>query len=232
MAAKVRKLAPVKLDEDKPLRDEVVGILRNAIVTQVLKPGERLMQVQLADEIGVSRTPLREAIRILELEGLVIVVPHKGAYVADVSMKDINEVYEVRFALEMLAVSLAAERITDKELDALERQLLSECKVEGSRDCELNNTAYIDGTFHDIIYQAAHNQCLVRFANILQEQLQQLRATSLILPDRDKAALEEHKQIAEALAEHNGKLASRLTREHIKNAKRAIIIGMKENTGR
>ena len=102
----------------------VFETLRDAIITQVLKPGERLMEIQLADEMGVSRTPVREAIRKLELEGLVVMVPRKGAYVAGVSMKDIHEVYEVRSALEMLAVTLAAERITEEELDALERQVL------------------------------------------------------------------------------------------------------------
>ena len=120
---KQRKLLPIVLDGYKPLRDVVFETLRDAIIKQVLKPGERLMEIQLADEMGVSRTPVREAIRKLELEGLVVMVPRKGAYVAGVSMKDIHEVYEVRAALEMLAVSLAAERITDEELDALERQV-------------------------------------------------------------------------------------------------------------
>ena len=125
-----RKLVPIKLDGYKPLRDVVFETLRDAIIRQVLKPGERLMEIQLADEMGVSRTPVREAIRKLELEGLVVMVPRKGAYVAGVSMKDIHEVYEVRSALEMLAVTLAAERITDEELDALERQVLRESEEE------------------------------------------------------------------------------------------------------
>ncbi len=119
-----RKLVPIKLDGYKPLRDVVFENLRDAIITQVLKPGERLMEIQLADEMGVSRTPVREAIRKLELEGLVVMVPRKGAYVAGVSMKDIHEVYEVRSALEMLAVTLAAERITDEELNGIFNVLL------------------------------------------------------------------------------------------------------------
>ena len=131
---KQRKLLPIVLDGYKPLRDVVFETLRDAIIKQVLKPGERLMEIQLADEMGVSRTPVREAIRKLELEGLVVMVPRKGAYVAGVSMKDIHEVYEVRAALEMLAVSLAAERITDEELDALERQVLRESEAEANAD--------------------------------------------------------------------------------------------------
>ena len=224
-----RKLVPIKLDGYKPLRDVVFETLRDAIIRQVLKPGERLMEIQLADEMGVSRTPVREAIRKLELEGLVVMVPRKGAYVAGVSMKDIHEVYEVRSALEMLAVTLAAERITDEELDALERQVLRESEEESKKDGSLDNIIYIDSSFHDIIYQAAHNQRLVQFGNILQEQLQRFRAASLARPGRSKTALEEHKKIVEALSERNGELAARLAREHIENAENAMIASMEEN---
>ena len=224
-----RKLVPIKLDGYKPLRDVVFETLRDAIIRQVLKPCERLMEIQLADEMGVSRTPVREAIRKLELEGLVVMVPRKGAYVAGVSMKDIHEVYEVRSALEMLAVTLAAERITDEELDALERQVLRESEEESKKDGSLDNIIYIDSSFHDIIYQAAHNQRLVQFVNILQEQLQRFRAASLARPGRSKTALEEHKKIVEALSERNGELAARLAREHIENAENAMIASMEEN---
>lgn len=224
-----RKLVPIKLDGYKPLRDVVFENLRDAIITQVLKPGERLMEIQLADEMGVSRTPVREAIRKLELEGLVVMVPRKGAYVAGVSMKDIHEVYEVRSALEMLAVTLAAERITDEELNALEQQVLRESEEEAKKDgSDLDNIIYIDSSFYDIIYQAARNQRLVQFVNILQEQLQRFRAASLARPGRSKTALEEHKQIVEALSERNGELASKLAQEHIENAENAMIASMKE----
>lgn len=226
---KNRKLVPIKLDGYKPLRDVVFETLRDAIITQVLKPGERLMEIQLADEMGVSRTPVREAIRKLELEGLVVMVPRKGAYVAGVSMKDIHEVYEVRSALEMLAVTLAAERITEEELDALERQVLRESEEEDKEESsDLSNIVYIDSSFHDIIYQAAHNQRLVQFVNILQEQLQRFRAASLSRPGRSKTALEEHKKIVEALSERNGELAAQLAREHIENAENAMISQMEE----
>ena len=223
-----RRLVPIKLDGYKPLRDVVFETLRDAIITQVLKPGERLMEIQLADEMGVSRTPVREAIRKLELEGLVVMVPRKGAYVAGVSMKDIHEVYEVRSALEMLAVTLAAERITEEELDALERQVLRESEEEKADDGDLDSIIYIDSSFHDIIYQAAHNQRLVQFINILQEQLQRFRAASLSKPGRSKTALEEHKKIVEALSERNGDLASKLARDHIENAENAMIYQMEE----
>lgn len=98
-----RRLIPVSLDNYKPLREIVFEALREAIINGTLEPGERLMEIQLAEEMGVSRTPVREAIRKLELEGFVVMVPRKGAYVAGLSMKDIADVFEIRTALESLA---------------------------------------------------------------------------------------------------------------------------------
>ena len=128
-----RRLIPVKLDGYKPLREIVFETLRDAIINQVLRPGERLMEIQLAEEMGVSRTPVREAIRKLELEGFVVMVPRRGVYVAGISMKDIHEVFEVRSALEALAASLAAERITEEELEEMERRLVEEAKETEDR---------------------------------------------------------------------------------------------------
>ena len=219
-----KRLIPIKLDGYKPLRDIVFETLREAIINQTLKPGERLMEIQLADEMGVSRTPVREAIRKLELEGLVVMVPRKGAYVAGISMKDILEVYVLRSALEALAASLAAARITDEELEKMERQVLKEAE-----ETELNNLSgivAIDTTFHDLLYQAAHNQRLVQFINILQEQLQRFRAASLSKPGRSKTALDEHKKIVEALGERDARLAAKLATEHIENAENAMIFAM------
>ena len=219
-----RRLIPIKLDGYKPLRDIVFETLREAIINQTLKPGERLMEIQLAEEMGVSRTPVREAIRKLELEGLVVMVPRKGAYVAGISMKDIHEVYELRSALEALAASLAAVRITDEELEEMERQMVKEAKE--TEDNNLQGIVSIDTTFHDLLYQAAHNQRLVQFINILQEQLQRFRSATLSRPGRSKYALEEHKKIVEALANKDAKLAAKLATEHIENAENAMIFAM------
>ena len=102
-----------------PLRDVVFRTLRQAILRGELKPGERLMEIRLANQLGVSRTPIREAIRMLELDGLVIMVPRKGAQVAQITEKDLNDVLEVRLGLEELAVKLACQRITESELQKL-----------------------------------------------------------------------------------------------------------------
>ena len=107
------------VNEYLPLRDVVFNTLRQAILTGEMEPGERLMEIQLANKLGVSRTPIREAIRKLELEGLVVMVPRKGAEVADITEKDLRDVLEVRTALEELSIELAMKNITQEEFEQL-----------------------------------------------------------------------------------------------------------------
>lgn len=216
-----RRLVPITLDSYKPLREIVFETLRDAIINQTLEPGERLMEIQLAEEMGVSRTPVREAIRKLELEGLVIMVPRKGAYVAGISVKDIHEVFEVRASLEGLAASLAAKRITPEELDEMEKSLFLEAgELEGNN---LRSIVEIDTTFHDLLYKAARNEKLFQMVNNLQEQLQRFRSASLARPGRSKTALDEHRKILEALALRDEKLARKLAIEHIESAETAMM---------
>ena len=111
----------VKMDEYLPLRDVVFKTLRQAILKGELEPGERLMEIQLAERLGVSRTPIREAIRKLELEGLVLMIPRKGAEVARISENNLRDVLEVRRTLEELAVDLACQRMTEDELEELKK---------------------------------------------------------------------------------------------------------------
>ena len=111
----------VNMDEYLPLRDVVFKTLRQAILKGELEPGERLMEIQLAERLGVSRTPIREAIRKLELEGLVLMIPRKGAEVAKISESNLRDVLEVRRSLEELAIDLACQRINEEELESLNK---------------------------------------------------------------------------------------------------------------
>lgn len=214
------RLVPIKLDNYKPLRELVFESLREAIILGRLKPGERLMEIQLAEEMGVSRTPVREAIRKLELEGFVVMVPRKGAYVAGISVKDIVDVFEVRAALEGMAAGLAAERITNEEMDQLERLLL---KINKLGDEDFDAVVEGDTNLHELIYQASRNQRLVQIITHLQEQIQRFRMTSLSQPGRTKIALDEHKAIVEAISDRNVDLAQSLAREHIENAEQSLL---------
>ncbi|ABB16185.1 MULTISPECIES: GntR family transcriptional regulator [Carboxydothermus] len=220
------RLKPIILDNYKPLRELVFETLREAIINGVLKPGERLMEVQLAEELGVSRTPVREAIRKLELEGFVVMIPRKGAYVAGISLKDVADVFEVRAALESLAAGLAAERITDEEIEELERVLVQQQSLAESD--RLEDIIRADTDFHEVLYRASRNERLIQIVSHLREQIQRFRTASLSQPGRLRLALEEHKEIVEAIAERNVEKAQALAREHIENAEQSMINGLKE----
>ncbi len=222
-----RRLVPVKLDSYKPLREIVFESLREAIIGGVLKPGERMMEIQLAEEMGVSRTPVREAIRKLELEGFVVMIPRKGAYVAGISLKDINDVFEIRAALEGLAAGLAAERMTEEELEQMERLLVRKAEIIENNDLE--SIVEVDTDFHATLYKASRNERLIQILNNLREQIQRFRTTSLAVPGRMKDALEEHRKMVEALSERNVTLAQSLATEHIENAENVMLEALRRN---
>ncbi len=218
------KLSPIRLDSYQPLREVVCETLRDAIRKGVLKPGERLMEIQLAEELGVSRTPVREAIRKLELEGYVIMMPRRGTYVANLSIRDVNEVFEIRTSLDSLASGLAAERITDEELESLQRLLVLISKYIESNNME--KIVETDMQFHDLLYQASRNTRLVGIIYNLREQLTRFRATSMSFPGRLKATLEEHRQIVEAIAQGDVKAAQHAAEYHMEKSEQTLLQSM------
>ena len=157
----------VKMDEFLPLRDVVFNTLRQAILRGELKPGERLMEIQLANKLGVSRTPIREAIRKLELEGLVLMIPRKGAEVAEITEKNMLDVLEVRRALEELAVKLACERITEEEIQELKDAADAFQKILSEKD--ITKIAEADEAFHDVIFKSTGNDRLIQLLNSLPD---------------------------------------------------------------
>mgnify|MGYP000939943508 FL=1 len=221
------RLLPVNLDSYKPLRELVLEAIREAIITGTLKPRERLMEIQLAEELGVSRTPIREALRKLELEGFIVMVPRKGAYVADLTFKDIADVFEIRAALEGLAAGLAAERITDDELKNMERLLVEKAEAIAEKDIEKLVAA--DTKFHDALYRASRNQRLSNIISNLREQIQRFRTTSLSYPGRSRRSLEEHRSIVEAIQSRDVQSARQAAQEHIENAENSMIESIKKD---
>lgn len=211
----------VKFNEYMPLRDLVFTTLRQAILKGELLPGERLMEIQLAEKMGVSRTPIREAIRKLEREGLVIMVPRRGAEVAGISEKMLRDVLEVRMTLEKLALRLAFKRQgTDliEKLEAAEQAFQD--AIEGEK---LIDMAEADEQFHFLIYEAADNDKLRELLNSLKENMYRYRLEYLKDENYRRSLMEEHNAIIEAFKTNDLEKGLEVTDTHIANQERAVI---------
>ena len=158
----------LQMDAYLPLRDVVFQTLRGAILKGDLKPGERLMELQLASKLGVSRTPIREAIRMLEQEGLAVTIPRKGAEVAKMTEKDMEDVLQIRLSLEALAVRLSCENITPAALQEL--KVAMEDFEEKTKSGQFVEMAKADVKFHEILYKASNNPKLQQLLSNLREQ--------------------------------------------------------------
>lgn len=211
----------LKLDQYKPLREIVFETIRNAIISGTLKPGERLMEVQMAESLGVSRTPVREAIRKLELEGLVIMLPRKGAFVADLSVKDLTEVLEIRAALEGLAAGLASIRINEQELEELEMIALNFHK--SIDNANIDELIQRDLEFHEAMFKASRNERLIQLNNNLREQVQRFREIYHKKVNKPRETSKEHYEMVEALSKRDSDKAEKLARRHIENAEKSLL---------
>lgn len=216
----------VNMNEYLPLRDVVFNTLRQAILKGELAPGERLMEIQLADRLGVSRTPIREAIRKLELEGLVLMIPRKGAEVAKISEKSLRDVLEVRRSLEELAIELACQRMTPEAVEELEKkQEEFKAAVEQGNPMEIAET---DEAYHDVIYKGTCNDRLVQMINNLREQMYRYRLEYIKDEDKRQILLLEHDNILKAVRQRKVQEAKEAMREHIDNQEITVSKNIKE----
>ena len=198
----------LQMDAYLPLRDVVFQTLRGAILKGDLKPGERLMELQLASKLGVSRTPIREAIRMLEQEGLAVTIPRKGAEVAKMTEKDMEDVLEIRLSLEGLAVRLSCEKITPAALQEL-KVAMEDFEVK-TRSGQFVEMAKADVKFHEILYKASNNPKLQQLLNNLREDS--------IYP----RLIEEHQKMYDALKSKDSKLAESYVERHLHNQAEAV----------
>lgn len=216
----------VTMNEYLPLRDVVFNTLRNAILRGELEPGERLMEIALAQKLGVSRTPIREAIRKLELEGLVVMVPRKGAEVADITEKDLKDVLEVRTALEELAIELAMKHMGEEEYDALVAANDNFFRNSGVNDPV--KTAGADVNFHELIYQLTGNNRLIQMLNNLREQMYRYRLEYIKDESVHKHLYYEHQNIVEAMKTGDVQAAKKAIRIHVVNQEESILRSIKD----
>lgn len=216
----------VNMNEYLPLRDVVFKTLRQAILKGELEPGERLMEIQLADRLGVSRTPIREAIRKLELEGLVLMIPRKGAEVAKISEKSLRDVLEIRRALDALAIELCIERMTDEDI-----QNLADAQEAFRKSVDSNEAMVIaenDEHFHDVIYNSTNNPRLVQMLNNLREQMYRYRLEYIKDSEKRQILVNEHDWILKAIRERNVAEAKTAIRQHVDNQVTTVAKNIKE----
>ena len=208
-------------DEYLPLRDTVFQYLRRCILTGEMKPGDRLLEIKLAETLGVSRTPIREAIKKLEQEGLVNIVPRKGAEVANITSKSLSDVLEVRRALEVLAVELACDRANEQELNLIyERLKAFDTALETD---DLIAISVADEAYHDAIIKSTNNVKLADLVANLKEQMYRYRFEYIKDVDAHQKIKEEHHEIYRCIKSHQVGEAGAIMREHIDNQEVSIL---------
>ncbi len=202
-----------EMAEMSSLRGLVFNKIRENILSGVYRENEELKENTLAAELGVSRTPVREALRQLELEGLVTIIPNKGASVTGITSKDIHDIYIIRSYLEGLCARWACEHITEEQIEALEEVLyLSEFHAGRNHSEQL---VELDNKFHDLIYKASGSKILNHVLSDFHHYVERIRKITLAQPNRASQSSKEHAAILGAIKERDKELAERLAHEHI-----------------
>ena len=209
-------------DADKySLRGRVFGKLREDILNGRYRENDELREAAIGEELGVSRTPVREAFRQLELEGLIRIVPNKGAYVTGISESDVADIYEIRSLLEGLCAKWATTRMTKQQIEEMEEIiLLSEFHLEKEH---FDQIIELDNRFHMALYEACGSKILIHLLKDFHRYVQKQRQKTLSDAERSREAVAEHKSIMEAVRDGNAELAERLADEHICNAYRNMV---------
>jgi len=203
------------VNKQKYLRDHIFEKLQQAIYSGKLKSGERLTEKKIAEELGVSRTPVLEALYRLASSGLIKIIPHRGFMISRWSAKEIKDVMEIRIALEMLALRLTIQRISPKEIDEL-KTLLIEMK-EAVKKEDITRASQLNTLFHDKIIIASKNKELSQAIEPIKNKIYHFRIISISSPNRLKKSFEEHKKILDAIINKDSELAQELIAQHIKN---------------
>jgi len=198
------------------LRGRVFHKLREDILSGKYEDREELKEVAIGEELGVSRTPVREAFRQLELEGLIQIIPNKGAYVTGITEKDVKDIYMIRSLLEGLCARWTTEHITEEQLEEMEENVYL-AKFHAQKG-HLEQLAELDNRFHEIMYEACNSKMLEHQLRDFHEYVLRVRRRTLSSANRGPKSNEEHEQILEAIKAKNADLAQQLANQHIINA--------------
>ncbi|MHB8076358.1 GntR family transcriptional regulator [Desulfosporosinus fructosivorans] len=213
--------SPIKFDNKGNIRESVFSILRNAILDKKLEPGQRLVERNIAEQLGISRTPVREAIHKLELERLVTHIPRKGVVVTGFTKADIIEILVIRTSLEALICSIAASKIRPRELDRLE--LLAKQISDEHGKGNLKKSNQLNNKFHEIIYKTAESPRLYDFLNTLHEYITKFTEVAYSKPGRSEEVWLEHNEIIAALRNRDSLGAESAAKRHTENSSKAFL---------
>jgi len=217
----------LETDEYLPLREVVFNTLRQAIITGHFKPGERLMEISLAKKLGVSRTPVREAIRMLDQEGLVDMIPRKGAQVSRITEKSLRDIVEIRTVLEEYAVGVSCHRISEEDMDTLTGIHGDFIRVVAEGDEQ--KIAQQDERFHDVLFRSAGNKRLLAILCNLREQFFRFRLEYIKDIDQRSILIREHTDLIEAIRNRDEDRARQIMHEHLMNLQNAVLDKIKQD---
>lgn len=212
----------LNIDEIKPLREIIVSKIRELIINGTIKPGERLLEPNVAKMLGVSRTPLREAFLQLESEGFLKFNPRKGALVANTSLEDAEETYVIKGALEALAANLASVKITDEQIDeliAINKKMES---ISHSKKKDYKSFLELNSLFHQKIYELCGNEKLKKTIKTLRNQTLRYNYSFLYLSSHLEESVDEHYEIIQALKNRNQQQVEFAVKKHNDSALRLL----------
>lgn len=211
--------------QDYSLRGRVFQKIREDILNGVYKENEELRENTIAKALGVSRTPVREALRQLELEGLVKIIPNKGAFVTGISPQDVKDIYAIRSLLEGMCARWATEHISEEQLDELEEViLLSEFHIKKAQGEKTQQVTELDGKFHEILYEASNSRILKHVLSDFHKYVRLARKASVTKESRAQKSIEEHKSILQAIKNKDADLAEALANQHMMNVMKNLNI--------
>ena len=216
-----------QIERHQTLREKILETIRDAILKGTLKPGERVSETDLAERFGISRTPIREAFRQLESEGYLQVIPRKGAVVASLSERDIEEFYAIKIILEGFAARIAAEKLTEKDIERLES--INERLQKIAEDGDVKTFFRVHNEFHELFIKASGNEKLYDMINQLVMKFKRLRLASLAQPGRMEISVEEHRNMIQAFKKHDGERADSLVRHAAKIGADVLIQSMSQD---
>ena len=211
----------VNLERYQTLREKIVDYLKESIIKGYLKPGERIAEPELAEKFGVSRTPVREALRQLESEGFLTVLPRKGATVSPITDKDVQEFYAIKSLLEGYAARIACERMAERDIRKME-ELNEQMRTFAEKE-DVKSFFRCDNRFHDVFLKACGNDKLYNLVHSLVQQFERFRITALSVPGRMKDSVRQHEEIIDAFRKRDAERVERLVKANAEKGAEILV---------